>query len=61
MLPKHSSQRNPALSSDTGLNLCEKTINCTQYYKNQSEKHIGAQIRIIVPIYSENVFPHEAD
>lgn len=61
MLPKHWSQRNPALSGDTGLNLREKTINCTQYYKNQSEKHIRAQIRIIVSIYSENVFPHEAD
>lgn len=24
MLPKHSSQRNPALSGDTGLNLREK-------------------------------------
>ena len=35
MLPKHWSQRNPALSGDTGLNLREKTINCTQYYKNQ--------------------------
>ena len=45
----------------TRLNLREKTINCTQYYKNQSEKHIRAQIRIIVSIYSENVFPHEAD
>ena len=60
MLPKDSSQRNPALSGDT-VNLRGKTINCTQYYKNQSEKHIRAQIRIIVSIYSENVFPHEAD
>lgn len=41
MLPKHSSQRNPALSGDTGLNVCDKTINCTQYYENESEKRFS--------------------
>jgi len=51
----------PALSDDTRLNLREKTINCTQYYKNQNEGHIGKQIRLIVTIYDENVSPREVD
>ena len=45
----------PALSDDTQLNLREKTINCTQYYKNQNEEYIRTQIRLIVTIYDENV------
>ena len=43
----------------TQLNLREKTINCTQYYKNQNEEHIRTQIRLIVTIYGENVSPRE--
>ena len=51
----------PALSDDTQLNLREKTINCTQYYKNQNEEYIRTQIRLIVTICDENVSPREAD
>ena len=52
---------NPAFSDDTRLNLREKTINCTQYYKNQNEGHIRTQIRLTVTIYDENVSPREVD
>ena len=51
----------PALSDDTRLNLRDKTIDCTHYYKNQNEKHIRTQIRLIVTIYDGNVAPREAD
>ena len=51
----------PSWSGDTRLNLREKTVNCTQYYKNQNEEHIRAQVRLMVSIYGENVSPFEAD
>ena len=51
----------PALSDDTHVNLREKTIKCTQYYKNQNEEYIRTQIRLIVTIYDENVSQCEAD
>ena len=51
----------PAVSDDTRLNLREKTINCTQYYKHQNEEYIRTQKRLIVTIYDEKVSQCGAD